>query len=187
MSSSAPCPVHLALSDSLSVHALQRIGPLLVGGSRSSDDRDIERLHVSLQPLLLLAGCDKADVASLSVFLSPAAAAAASEQGVVPMEMEEVIERLEMLSARLLGLMQDLTAEVHSLRTQQASETLPILSTFESQIAIVERHIERVRYSNRIDFCFACPRNSLRNGRRIQSSLVLLCIPAWRKMRCVRS
>ncbi len=143
MSSSAPCPVHLALADSLSVHALQRIGPLLVGGSRGSEDP--ERLHVSLQPLLLLAGCDKADVASLSVFLSPAAAAAAAEQGVVPMEMEEVIERLEMLSARLLGLMQDLTAEVHSLRTQQAAETLPILSTFESQIAIVERHIERVR------------------------------------------
>jgi hypothetical protein len=146
MATSLACPVHLALSDSLSIQALQRLLPLLLGRGACNYSADLELLQVSLQPLLIMCGVNQADVASLSSFFSPAAAAASTKHGTVPMDMEEVIDRLEVLSARLLGLQQDLTHEIQALRLQQVNETIPVLSAFQAQVPIVEASINRVRF-----------------------------------------
>jgi hypothetical protein len=136
------CVVNCAAeSDPLSLELLERLIPLLL---RESNAENFDQFHLSIQSLLALTGDDTGPPTTLGqrrLLLL--------QQGISPsclsMEVEEAVERLEVLTARCTGLQAELTNEVENYDQHQYTGAVPLADTLRELLAARDTDLQQLK------------------------------------------
>ncbi len=144
---SCPCPIHLGRADPMGLSVFSQCKQLLLNQTVSETS---DTFHLTIQRLLYLTGVDPDDLLSRGPDVSRVApvvqlSASMSNPSVVCMEVEEAVDRLEMLTARLVGLQLELQHEVDSLVQQQIDGCSTILEGFRGSLASLQFDLSNIQ------------------------------------------